>query len=153
MGSPKVEYYGSAGAEERIIVDIKLKVNENTHYVQIRVYNTCSSIDFTAISKYFQSYQKPKNKAEISFEHLNNKTVVHYFASEVMEKVVDAVEGLVDVDSVNEYVRKLAVEGLKSSKENNQRCGICQKEVNEKNCLKCDHCKSSVHISCGKNHG
>ena len=40
VGSPKVEYYGTSGAEERIILDIRLNVSDHTHYLQVRVYNT-----------------------------------------------------------------------------------------------------------------
>ena len=147
---PKVELYGTSGAEERVIVDLKFTKDMHSHYVQIRVYNTASSMDFSGVNKYFLAPHKPSNKPEINFEHLGGKTAGEFFATEIMDKVVKAIENLVDLDVVNEYVRKLSIEGVRLLKNTKPTCNVCNKAVNEKSCLKCHTCKSSMHVSCGK---
>ena len=134
---PKVETYGTSEAVERILLDMKMTVNDKEHEVKIRVYNTLCSLDVTG-----------KGAATIAakkHEHLENNTVAGYFIEKVMPKVVQYLRNNFDIPKLNEYCRKLALIGVDETKDT---CFYCEKENRDKNILKCTGCKSILHLKC-----
>ena len=104
IAAPKVEYYGEA--EERICLDLTMKVHGNKHDVKVKVYNTRCSLD---VQGFHGDYTK-------RYDHLNNLTVGEYFAKHVIFSVVEKINKTVDIKKLNNHLRVLAIEGKKAAK-------------------------------------
>ena len=104
IAAPKVELYGQA--EERICLDLSMKVQGTEHDVKIKVYNTRCSLD---VQGFHDDYSK-------RFDHLQNLTVGEFFAEHIITKVVEKISKNVDIIKLNDYIRSLATEGKKAAK-------------------------------------
>ena len=102
-GNTQIETYGASQAQERFCLDMSMNVNDHTHQLKIKVYNTACALDA----------QGTGDQVHTIFEHLENKTVGEYFANVVMPKVVEFISDKLDIKALNEKYLKLAREGVK----------------------------------------
>ena len=101
---PKVEYY--RGAEERICLDLQMKVNDNIHDVKIKAHTSKCSLDVAGL----------RDKTSKRFDHLHNLTVGEYFAKHIIVKIVERIENSLDITELNKQLRMLANDGKKADK-------------------------------------
>ena len=142
IAKPKVELYDQA--EERICLDLQMKIKDYTHSVKVKVYNTKCSLDV-------QGFNDKKNKHTKRFEHLNNRTVGEYFAEEIISKVVATIDANVDISKLNSRLKVLASEGRKAAKSKQTHlsdCKVCGKGLKNKKSTQCSLCSDHVHSEC-----
>jgi hypothetical protein len=135
---PKVEYYGAA--EESINLDIKVKLNGQDQEMKIKVYNTVCSMDVQALGIPLKT----------TFAHLFNLTCAEYFVTHILPKIVEILSRSIDIKKLNEFHRKLAIDGKNASKKEkvNKSCVSCDKDVKSGDAIKCTKCKKPTHKQC-----
>ena len=135
---PKVEYYGKA--EERINLNIQVALNDQVQELKIKVYNTSCALDAQALGIPL----KP------TFPHLSGLTCAEYFCTNILAKDVYYLEKNIDIKKLNDYHRKLAIDGKNASKKDkvNSTCISCEKDSKTGETVKCHMCKKYSHKSC-----
>ena len=130
---------GSTEVESRVLLDMKITLNEVSHMVKIKIYNTKCTMDF----------QATKENPNLVHEHLGNETVGRHIASKVIPKVIEKLssEPGIDFQQINKKWRKLATEGAEKVKD---ACLKCKKPKSNKKAIKCGSCNGIVHTDCEK---
>ena len=95
--TPTLQTYGSLNAEETVLLDLKMFVNQKEHDLKIKIYNTKCSMDIGAKGS------NPEKK----FEHLENFTAGEYFARKVIPEFVKTLSNKLNIEKLNEECRKL----------------------------------------------
>ena len=115
IAQPKVELYDQT--EERICLDLSMKVKDFDHFIKIKVHNTKCSLD---VQGFYGQYEK-------RYEHLDNRTVGEYFSQEVISALVQKINNEVDVNRLNNHIKNLATEGKKVTRsKSNQSASACK---------------------------
>ena len=137
MTKAKIEFYGEA--EERINIDFQVSLNGHVHEMKMKVYNTVCALDVQALGI----------PTETTFAHLSNITCGLFFAENVIVRVVNILDKHIDIKKLNEYHRKLAIDGKNATKNKlSKSCSSCEKDVKTGNAIKCHTCKLLTHREC-----
>ena len=134
---PKVELYGNA--EERMLLDLKVCIKEQEHFIKMKVYNTTCGMDFQAL----------KHNTDKKFHHLDGRTVGEYFTQTIIVDIVNTICKKIDIEKLNKYIKKLAIEGREAVK-TVKKCAKfdCSKDTSKGATLSCIYCESLTHKSC-----
>ena len=134
---PKIELYGNA--EERMLLDLKIVVKEEEHFIKMKVYNTTCAMDFQAL----------KHDIDKKFEHLGGLTVAQYFTQTVVVEIANILCNKIDIKKLNNYIRKLASDG-KTAVKTFKKCAkfACSKDISKGGTISCIYCESLTHRSC-----
>ena len=138
-GQTQVETFGISEAQERYCIDMNMTVDNHVHALKLKIYNTACALDAQGMGKELHSI----------FEHLQNKTVGEYFVTVVIPKVVEYINGKVNVKELNEKYLRLAREGVKATRKNKLLCSTCNVSTSGPT-LKCKYCKRSTHEKCAR---
>ena len=139
---PKIELYGNA--EERMLLDLKVPIKDQEHFIKMKVYNTACGMDFQAL----------KHNTDKRFDHLDGRTVGEYFAQTIVVDIVNTISKKIDIQKLNNYIKKLAIEGENAAK-TVKKCAKfdCTKDTLKGATLACIYCESLTHKSCINNPG
>ena len=137
---PKIELYGNA--EERMLLDLKVMIKGQEHFVKMKVYNTTCGMDFQAL----------KHDIDKRFDHLDGRTVGEFFTQKIIVEIANTLCNKVDIKKLNDYIKKLALvgkDGVKAVK----KCSKfdCTKETSKGETITCIYCESLTHKSCINN--
>ena len=137
---PKIELYGNA--EERMLLDLKVVIKDQEHFLKMKVYNTTCGMDFQAL----------KHNTDKKFEHLDGRTVGEYSTQTIVVDIVNTICEKIDIEKLNNYIKKLAIDGKKPAKII-KKCAKfdCTKDTSKGASLVCMYCESLTHKSCIKN--
>ena len=124
-----------------MLLDIKIIIQDKEHFLKMKVYNTTCAMDFQAV----------KHDVDKRFNHLNGLTVGEFFAQRVVE-IANILCKKIDIEKLNNYIKKLALEGKNAAK-TNKKCAKfdCLKDTSKGETLACIFCKSLTHKSCTAN--
>ena len=141
---PKIEMYGAT--EERMCLDLAVKMMGQEHSVKMKVYNTAAAMDFAGTG----------HPPEKRFDHLENRTVGEAFVDFILKKIVDHLAGRIDIERLNDAVSKMAVKGKSSLHKAKQSVCVktgCKKELKKGSYIPCQYCMNICHVVCAKSNG
>ena len=139
---PKIELYGNA--EERMLLDLKVTIKDQDHFIKMKVYNTTCGMDFQAL----------KHNTDKKFDHLDGLTVGEYFTQTIVVDIAKTISKKVDIEKLNNHIKKLAIEGRDAAK-TVKKCSKfdCTKDTPKGATISCIYCESLTHKSCVNNPG
>ena len=91
--------------------------------MKIKVYNTVCAMDVQALGIPLKT----------TFSHLLNLTCAEYFVLNILDKIIGILSKNIDIKMLNEFHRKLAIDGKNASKKEkaNKSCVSCDKDVKQ----------------------
>ena len=108
--------------------------------MKIKVYNTVSVMDVQALGIPLKT----------TFPHLSNLKCAEYFCKNILRKVVEILEKNLDIRKLNDYHRKLAIDGKNAAKKDKikRTCVSCEKDIKSGESMTCHMCKKPTHKPC-----
>ena len=85
-----------------------------------------------------------------TFSHLSGLTCAEYFCINILAKCVEFLESNIDIKKLNDYHRKIAIDGKNAAKRDkaNNYCISCEKDCKTGETVKCHICKKHTHKPC-----
>ena len=135
---PKVEMYGCA--EERMCLDLKMKMAGTEYKVKMLVFNTACAMNFAALG----------HVAGKKFVDLENKTVAEAFVDLVVLNIVKDLEQSLNIEKINEDIAELASKAKETERNISGKCSKkgCKKEGKKSPMVECGYCDNTVHKTC-----
>ena len=123
----------------RMLLDLKVTIKGEEHFLKMKVYNTTCGMDFQAVN----------HDISIEFQHLDNLTVGEYFVKTIVIDIGTILCDNLDIKKLNNQLRKLALKG-KNMLKNKKKCTKfnCSKDVLKGVSLTCMYCQSLTPKDC-----